>query len=201
MTNRFAPLADRDPAERLGVTALIGREAGRGASLRTPGAAASAGDERQALTGRLVHRLLQSGDRSGGTAGLAGFARALLRRDELAGVDDLREAVERACQVYETIRADPEFAAVPPDACLFEVPFSLRRAGERVILRGAIDCLARTGEGRLTVFEFKTGRPSPEHRAQLEIYLSAVRAMLPGTTVDGRLLYREGGKRGRESFS
>ena len=60
----------------------------------------SPGDERQALTGRLVHRLLQSGDRSGGTAGLAGLARALLRRDELAGVDDLREAVERACQVY-----------------------------------------------------------------------------------------------------
>jgi hypothetical protein len=41
----------------------------------------------------------------------------------------------------------------------------------------------------MTVLELKTGKPAPEHDKQLEIYLTAARAMFPGTPVEGRLVY------------
>jgi hypothetical protein len=39
------------------------------------------------------------------------------------------------------------------------------------------------------VFEFKTGRPSPDHRAQLDLYVAAIRGLFPEATVEGRLIY------------
>jgi hypothetical protein len=41
----------------------------------------------------------------------------------------------------------------------------------------------------VTVLELKTGRPAPEHERQLAIYLTAARALFPGTPVEGRLVY------------
>ena len=43
--------------------------------------------------------------------------------------------------------------------------------------------------GGVTVLELKTGKPVPEHEQQLEMYLTAARAMFPGTPVEGKLIY------------
>ena len=59
----------------------------------------------------------------------------------------------------------------------------------RSILRGTFDCLVRRRDGGVTVLELKTGKPAPEHDQQLEIYLTAARAMFPGTQVEGKLVY------------
>ena len=69
------------------------------------------------------------------------------------------------------------------------MPFSLRPADSHVILRGTFDCLVKRRDGGLTVLELKTGQPVPEHDQQLEMYLTAARAMFPGTPVEGKLVY------------
>ena len=78
--------------------------------------------------------------------------------------------------------------------CLFELPFSMRRddvdaKGDVVIVRGTIDCVRRWSDGRLTVFELKTGRVQSHHEPQLALYVDAVRALFPDAAVDGKVLY------------
>ena len=58
-----------------------------------------------------------------------------------------------------------------------EVPFTMAVAGR--IVRGTIDCLIASPD-RVTVLEFKTGRPQPEHQAQAEVYRAAAEALFPG---------------------
>ena len=72
-------------------------------------------------------------------------------------------------------------------AVVFDAPYSMLDTGGRMV-RGRIDCLVASTEG-VTVVEFRTGLPSSEHQAQLETSLGAARAMFPGRTVDGRLVY------------
>jgi ATP-dependent exoDNAse (exonuclease V) beta subunit len=61
------------------------------------------------------------------------------------------------------------------------------------LLRGTVDCVVETAPGFLTVLEFKSGRPRPEHQAQLEIYQQAMRQVFPGTSIDARLIYGDAG--------
>lgn len=76
------------------------------------------------------------------------------------------------------------------------MPFALRdpaapprAGGPAVVRRGTIDCLVRDTDGRITVLEFKTGRPRAEHARQLDVYVTAARAMFPEAAVDGRVVY------------
>jgi ATP-dependent exoDNAse (exonuclease V) beta subunit len=57
------------------------------------------------------------------------------------------------------------------------------------LVRGTVDCVVETAPGSLTVLEFKTGRPRPEHQAQVEIYVHAMRQACPGTSIDARVIY------------
>jgi hypothetical protein len=41
------------------------------------------------------------------------------------------------------------------------------------------------------ILEFKTGRPSPSHQRQLDLYVEAVKALFPGAPVVGRLVYAD----------
>ena len=70
-----------------------------------------------------------------------------------------------------------------------EVPFTMLSGG--AIVRGTIDCLIAAGD-RVTVLEFKTGRPRPEHQAQAEVYQAAAEALFPGLPVQSRLVYMSG---------
>ena len=55
-------------------------------------------------------------------------------------------------------------------------------------MQGTIDSLVVTGD-RVTVVEFKTGRPTSRHRQQLEVYLEAGRALYPERVVTGVIVY------------
>ena len=57
------------------------------------------------------------------------------------------------------------------------------------IVRGTIDCLARTGPDQVTVLEFKTGRPRAWHEAQLRLYQRAAERLFPGGQVRAELVY------------
>ena len=41
----------------------------------------------------------------------------------------------------------------------------------------------------MTIVEFKTGRPRPEHEAQVALYRDALREVAPTTPVDAKLVY------------
>jgi ATP-dependent exoDNAse (exonuclease V) beta subunit len=66
-----------------------------------------------------------------------------------------------------------------------------RRTGERVVLRGVIDCVVQKNDGSFLVVEFKTGRPSRAHQRQLDLYVDAATAIYSGSRVEGRLVYAD----------
>ena len=107
---------------------------------------------------------------------------------------DRRQVVAEAAATYGRARAQPDVAALLGLDCLFEVPFSMVRDdtnpdGDVVVVRGTIDCLGRWPDGRLTVFELKTGRVQPDHERQLALYVDAARALFPDAAVEGKLIY------------
>jgi ATP-dependent helicase/nuclease subunit A len=189
--DRFAALVDHDSVERVSVTTLVTSQTDRPPAQAAARDRALSADVARTLKGRLVHRLLQFSDACDerDDQKLESVADGLLRREERIGVDDVPGTITDAIRLFKVIRDREEFSALRAEDCLFEVPFSFRRSGETPVLRGTIDCLARAADGSLTVFEFKTGRPSPEHRTQLDVYVAAVRALCPGTSVEGRLIY------------
>ncbi len=74
--------------------------------------------------------------------------------------------------------------------CLFEVPFSCvvdDRPGE--VLRGVIDAVVVPHSGPVTVIEFKTGAPRPEHAHQVAQYQAAIRVILGKSDVGVKILY------------
>jgi ATP-dependent exoDNAse (exonuclease V) beta subunit len=100
--------------------------------------------------------------------------------------DPLTPDVVRVC---ETILAQPGLQALLSSGTpIFEVPFSFCDV-EGAIVRGSIDCLV-VGEA-VTVVEFKTGARHPGHERQLDLYVRAARALLPGRAVEGRLVYAD----------
>jgi len=95
----------------------------------------------------------------------------------LDGAHGSRQSSVEGCQSTVALpsNAGPEAAAREPEATL--------------IVRGAIDCLVLQPDGQVTVLEFKTGAERPEHRLQLDLYVQAARALLPGRRVEGLLVY------------
>ena len=197
----FDTLEPDVPLRRVTVTEWAA--ASGGPPHRGPGGPDGPGDGPGAerLAGTLVHVLLQRANRDvRDREEIRRRARALLRADEKAGVDNCDELVNRAVETYLAILKRPEVTSLIDGDCLFEVPFSLRldqssdsperqTAGAPVIVRGTIDCLARGSDGRLTVLEFKTGSREPEHQAQLDLYVVAARGLFPGVAVEGALIY------------
>ena len=161
------------------------------------GAGATAGAGGDPVVGRLVHRMLQrDGEAAGGDRGAPDAeARvvALMTGEERARHDHRQVAAEVAA-IYSRALVQPDVAMLLQGDCLFELPFSMRRddvdaKGDVVIVRGTIDCVRRWSDGRLTVFELKTGRVQSHHEPQLALYVDAVRALFPDAAVDGKVLY------------
>jgi ATP-dependent helicase/nuclease subunit A len=159
---------------------------------------APAGD---VIAGSLVHRLFQARVPPGDRDELGRRALLLLRPEERAQLDDPDAVVTQAATVYVALAGRSEVAEIlASGVCEYEVPFSLSVAPtspgaaglpERVILRGTIDCLVRRTDGSVLILEFKTGRRQPEHQRQLELYLTAARALFPGAVVSGLVAYPE----------
>jgi ATP-dependent exoDNAse (exonuclease V) beta subunit len=141
--------------------------------------------------GTLVHRLLQR-------EGLRDDVTEEWIVDRMAASRRLEESIDRADEAELCARAARSYRAfvANPDVCelyrsgraLHEVPFSLDVDG--TVVHGAIDCLI-VAERAVTVLEFKTGAPRPEHSAQADVYRRAAAALFPGTSVRARLVYGE----------
>jgi RecB family exonuclease len=145
------------------------------------------------LAGSLVHRLFERF----GTAlaltndqAMIGALTQLIKAEEAVGVGDVEHLFSQSRDAYVALCTQPALrGALDEGEALFEVPFSVREAGARSILRGTFDCLVRRRDGGVIVLELKTGKPSPEHELQLGVYLTAARALFPGTSVEGKLVY------------
>ena len=149
------------------------------------------GDE--ALVGTLLHRLIQRHPRQG----IAAAAR-LLKPEEHAAAADPAKVVARALDLWGNLLARPDVAELlATDERIHEMPFSFvdERNTSRV-LRGTIDCLVRQDDGSFLVLEFKTGPPSPDHSAQLDVYVRAVRSLYRDCVVAGKLVYCAPGENG-----
>ena len=147
-----------------------------------------AGEASDRLVGTLVHRLLQ---REGLTHDapdewIRQRLLALLRPDESIAADG-QGLVERAFRAYRAFSAHADLRAIYMAGEAFhEVPFSVAVNGQ--VVRGNIDCLVRAGT-RVTVVEFKTGRPRADHHAQADLYRLAAQSLFPGAEVGARLIY------------
>jgi RecB family exonuclease len=73
------------------------------------------------------------------------------------------------------------------------VPFSYQpRNGDladQVLIRGVVDCLVVTPDGQVTVLEFKTGQPRPEHERQAGVYADAIGALFGQNRVAVKIVY------------
>ena len=141
------------------------------------------------LIGTLVHRLLQrEGLREDVTdEWVADRLATLVRADDTFDVDARDDLYARAADAYRAFTVNPDVRTIYRSGqALHEVPFSLQ-VDDRIV-HGAIDCLVR-GDRLVTVLEFKTGSPRPEHEAQADLYRQAAAALFPETTVTARLVY------------
>ena len=148
------------------------------------------GIEWDRLVGTAVHRLIERrGLRELTTDEVAAQLPALLRDDfspEVAAEPRaLASLVAEACR--NLARQGELTALLASGEVYHEVPFSARIDGE--IRRGVLDCLVRTPDGHVTIVEFKTGRPRPEHAAQIEVYRQAAAVLFPDATVSARLFH------------
>ena len=187
--DRFAPWRPTSGPPRVQVTEI--------AAAMPTGALHAAAPGVDPVVGRLVHRMVQRVGEDRSTRPAAPDAQAhaleLMTVEERARADH-REVAAAAAVTFERALAQPDVAACLGGDCLFEVPFSMRRDdgdpdGGVVIIRGTIDCLCRWPDGRLTVFELKTGSIQPHHERQLSLYVDAARALFPDAAVDGKLIY------------
>jgi hypothetical protein len=125
----------------------------------------SGGRSADRLVGSLVHRLL---DRVGldadlERAALADMAGTLLRADELGDLDSVDEVTRLAADAFRAV---------------------CTRADVRVRL-------IRMPDGPVVVLEFKSGRPRPEHRLQLEMYRRAAAQIFPDAVIESLLVYTD----------
>jgi ATP-dependent helicase/nuclease subunit A len=145
------------------------------------------------LVGTLVHRLVDRiGSGPDARAALRAAAESVLRREERLGAGDVDEVITAAVERFEQLMARGDLAALLAEGRRYhEVPIALRAGG--AILRGVIDAIVIRPDGTIAVLEFKTGVRRPEHQAQLDGYLEAVRALNPGApSVTGQLVYPQG---------
>jgi ATP-dependent exoDNAse (exonuclease V) beta subunit len=194
----FPPIVAAPPV-RLSVTRFVAPPSPDVAAGKRYGSRASV----ERLAGAVAHRLIRAGalewDESGAAKEAGRLARTLLAEGERATAADPDELARLAVQAVASFRGQPAVRELLGSGrCLYEVPFSLMveegsTAQGPVCLRGAIDCIVLHSDSAATVVEFKTGAPHPEHRAQLDLYVRAARAFLPGMAVEGLLVFARTG--------
>jgi ATP-dependent helicase/nuclease subunit A len=152
------------------------------------------------LFGTLVHRLFQRQiDPEITVDALLRDAADLVTDRERMEIGDVDEIVRGACDMYLAMRARPDVTSVlASGTCHYEVPFSYVRRSSSAsgevdnVVRGVIDCLVIPESGPLTVVEFKTGIPHPDHDVQTASYRAAVRAVFSAEDVEIKILYASG---------
>jgi ATP-dependent helicase/nuclease subunit A len=180
------PDADFDPLTDQSIRRVSVAEAIAAGEERPP--VARAGGDSHRVLGTLVHRLVR---RFGvdPDADADGAVLHLLHPHEAVDIEDRATLCRDAAKAYRAICSRPDLRELyRAGEALHEVPFTMAAGGR--IVRGTVDCIIATGES-ITVLDFKTGRPRPEHARQVELYGEAVQAMHPGVRVDARVIYLE----------
>ena len=172
----YAPMPTRTPRHRSQATTVAG-EISTGA--------VAAGTPSDRLVGTLVHRLLARIGFGAGIDATRDAASRLIRPEE--SLDASPDVIEAATEAYRALAARDDVRAMfAAGRALHEVPFTMDVDGDWI--RGTIDCVV-CAEDRVTVLEFKTGRPRPEHREQVELYRRAASLMFPGGVAEAHLVY------------
>jgi ATP-dependent helicase/nuclease subunit A len=183
----FAPLTDPTQAPRTVASAVAA------AFDRAEQRAHSAEDGSDRLLGTLVHRMLERFGFGGDDDSALTSANVLQLLPSLADLSDTtavsaHDLAGLALRAYRAICDRSDVRSVYTAGTRWhEVPFTMRR-GEST-WRGTIDCLIQTSPTAMTVLEFKTGRPRPEHDIQLELYREAASRLFPGMTIETHLVY------------
>ena len=160
----LAPLDWRPLVERVPVT---GSAALRAQGGQDPEASGSR------RIGRLFHVLLRRYE-GAPVAPVAPEALERASRELVAALEPAEGAGDEvalaAARLYAQFVASGKNVPLLGRERLWEVPFALRDpaapprdGGPAVVRRGTTDCLTRDAGGRITVLEFKTGRPRAEH--------------------------------------
>jgi ATP-dependent helicase/nuclease subunit A len=187
------PPARVDDLEELADTSRVSQTILDAIAIEAESGVTEAGLESHRLIGTLVHRLLQRHGVAGGSDGASVRAElhGLLRPDEKVDARDIDAIVGCAAEAYLAVCGRDDVRVACGEGKRFhEMPFTMRDEDGRV-LRGTIDCLVQRGDGSFLVLEFKTGRPRPEHRAQVDLYKRAADRMFAGARVDTLLVYPE----------
>jgi ATP-dependent helicase/nuclease subunit A len=144
------------------------------------------------LVGTLVHRLMPRGVRSDASdAEIAEAVRALVTPADLLDVGDLEAEIPSIVAAFRSLAGQPDLVSLLASGeCLYEVPFSfLEDPVSGSVIRGVVDCLVIGADRVLTVVEFKTGRPRPEHEAQAALYARAISSIFGAHPVGTRVFY------------
>jgi ATP-dependent helicase/nuclease subunit A len=192
----FLPLED-DATRRLTVSVLTARlepalygSTGAEPLERFDGGADGQGSDRS--TGILVHRLLQrlNFNNEASDEQLRQAVASMLDAVSAAEVGDADAVIAATVSAYRQIASRMDIRDLYRSGRPYhEVPFTRFSGGS--VVRGTIDCLIAASD-RVTVLEFKTGRPRPQHQAQAEVYRAAAEALFPGIPVQSRLVYTSG---------
>ena len=155
------------------------------------------------ITTRAAHRHARapavpapaSTDRDGRATSQASPVPPLVRVEELVDVADVpalcaerRGPVSGAAAAGRTSR---RCSTAGP--CFYEVPFSYQPrtvAADRCSFAASSTAWSSTPDGQVTVLEFKTGRPRPEHEGQASVYADAIGGRYSaGTDVAVKIVY------------
>ncbi|HUL75190.1 MAG TPA: PD-(D/E)XK nuclease family protein, partial [Vicinamibacterales bacterium] len=144
------------------------------------------------LAGTLVHRLFERRlPVATSEHELRQLIPQIVRSEERIDVDDEPALAQTVASLYLALRQRADVTGLlASGTCHYEVPFSyqpMERPDSPI--RGVIDCLIAAPDGRVTVLEFKTGRPRPEHDAQAALYGAAMEALLGPNRVAVKIVY------------
>jgi hypothetical protein len=121
------------------------------------------------------------------------LAAGLFRAEERLQCGDPVVLVESAVDRYLALTARSDVCTLFSEGKRWhEVPVTLTDGGLRS--RGSIDTLIlwdSPAGPRARVLEFKTGSPAAWHQTQLDQYVGAASALLPGRVVEGTLIYSD----------
>jgi ATP-dependent helicase/nuclease subunit A len=195
---RAAADAMRHDFRRLGPVASVRRVTDTEASSDADPAPIDGGFRSNArIVGALVHRLLERQPVALDENQLLEIAAGLLRADERLQQDETSEVIETAVGRYLALVARQDVRALFSEGRRWhEVPVTLTAGAVRT--RGSIDTLILSDSPagpRARVLEFKTGTPAAWHQTQLDHYVAAASALLPGRVVEGILIYANEGPR------
>jgi ATP-dependent helicase/nuclease subunit A len=152
------------------------------------------------LCGRLVHRLIERlgfPQQGADLPDLAERARLLIEKEDAAETTQMNQAVLEACRIYRGLTGRRDLRALfEGGEAFYEVPFVA--GSDEGMVRGTIDCIIRrpsagpsSSGDRITVLEFKTGRPRQEHHGQALFYKQAAERVFPGAVVEAWVVYPE----------